>query len=67
MAAAKQKEVTTRRVDSIQFGMYTDDEVRAAPLPLPTVAAAWQQSACAGVLDGCNQRPSSRLAASEMQ
>lgn len=48
MAAAKQKEVTTRRVDSIQFGMYTDDEVRAAPLPLLTVAAARQQSAGGG-------------------
>jgi hypothetical protein len=39
MAAAKQKEVTTRQICSIQFGMYTDEEVSTS-----TPAAAWQQS-----------------------
>lgn len=31
MATAKQKEVTTRQVASIQFGMYTDEEVSLQP------------------------------------
>jgi hypothetical protein len=39
MAAAKQKEVTTRQICSIQFGIYTDEEVS-----ISTPAAAWQQS-----------------------
>lgn len=38
MATAKQKEVTTHRVASIQFGMYTDEEVG-----VPAAASAWQQ------------------------
>jgi hypothetical protein len=39
MATAKQKEVTTHRVASIQFGMYTDEEVG-----VPAAAASsWQQ------------------------
>lgn len=35
MAAAKQKEVTTHRVASIQFGMYTDEEVGVPPAAAP--------------------------------
>jgi len=40
MATAKQKEVTTRQVASIQFGMYTDEEVSLDP----TAPWHWQQS-----------------------
>lgn len=39
MANAKQKEVTTHRVASIQFGMYTDEEVGVPP----AAASARQQ------------------------
>jgi hypothetical protein len=39
MAAGKQKEITTRQVASIQFGMYTDEEVRHPTHPGSSTAA----------------------------